>query len=227
MRQSTRLTRPLIILLPAITRSSHLNAKSFNMLLTLQQLLKGGVNIKGWWEFSFRTKLKRTLTSTISTEASSISDSNEETLNLNKTCIKNLNKKIENNWDIKPNLPQQIVLQKMLEKVFVAKKFTQCKTSHTLCNIRFEIPENKNFGNCVQNVNCFSWIKLIPSSDPCHIVILQFPVLIASLSPPISVKFYPSRLKPLFNAIFIKFFIGFPVLLYPIQPRITTRIWYA
>ena len=96
--------------------------------------------------------------STISTEASSISDSNEETLNLNKTCIKNLNKKIENKWDIKLYLPQQMVLQKMLEKVFIAKKFTQGKTSRTLCNIRFEIPENKNFGNCVQNMNCFSWI---------------------------------------------------------------------
>ena len=49
----------------------------------------------------------------------------------------------------------------MLEKVFIAKKFTQCKASRTLWNIRFEIPDNKNIGNCVQNINCFSWIKLI------------------------------------------------------------------
>ena len=95
---------------------------------------------------------KEPSSSTISTEASSISDSNEETLNLNKTCIKNLNKKIENKWDIKLYLPQQMVLQKMLEKVFIAKKFTQCKTSRTLCNIRFEIPDNKNYGYCVQNL---------------------------------------------------------------------------
>ena len=74
--------------------------------------------------------------------------------------------KIENKWDIKYYLPQQKVLRKILEKVFIAKKFTQCKTSRTRYqispNIRFEIPDNKDFRNCVQNMNCFSWIKLIP-----------------------------------------------------------------
>ena len=36
------------------------------------------------------------------------------------------------------------VLRKILEKVFINKKFTHCKTSHTLEIDVFEIPDNKN-----------------------------------------------------------------------------------
>ena len=50
----------------------------------------------------------------------------------------------------------------MLEKVFITKKFTQCKTRTLKIDV-FEIPDNKNIKkNYFQNGNCFSWIKLIP-----------------------------------------------------------------
>ena len=54
------------------------------------------------------------------------------------------------------------VLRKIQEKIFINKKFTQCKTSRTLKIDVFEIPDNKILENCFQNMNCFSWIKLIP-----------------------------------------------------------------
>ena len=41
-------------------------------------------------------------------------------------------------------LPQQKVLRKILEKVFINQKFTQCKTSHSLKRDVFEIQDNKN-----------------------------------------------------------------------------------
>ena len=42
------------------------------------------------------------------------------------------------------NLPQQKMLRKILEKVFITKNFTQCKTSRTLKIDLFEIPDDKN-----------------------------------------------------------------------------------
>ena len=60
-------------------------------------------------------------------------------------------------------LLQQKVLRKIMQKVFITKKFTQCKTLHTLKIDVFEIPDKiKKMENCFQNINCFSWIKLIP-----------------------------------------------------------------
>ena len=52
---------------------------------------------------------------------------------------------------------QQKVQWKILGKVFITKKFTQCKTSCTLKIDVFEIPDNKNIGKLF-----FSWINLIP-----------------------------------------------------------------
>ena len=43
-------------------------------------------------------------------------------------------------------LPKQKVLRKILEKVFVNKKFTQHKTSRSLQINGFEMPYNKNIG---------------------------------------------------------------------------------
>ena len=59
----------------------------------------------------------------------------------------------------------------MLEKVFIAKAFTQCKTSRTLKTDVLEIPDNKSVENCFQNLNCFSPIKRNSSSDPPQILI--------------------------------------------------------
>ena len=53
--------------------------------------------------------------------------------------------------------------------------------------------------NCFQNMNWFSWIKK-------------------------RLKFYHGQLKPHFKTILIMFFIGFPILSYPIQPRVSTSI---
>ena len=56
------------------------------------------------------------------------------------------------------------MLRKILEKVLITKKFTQCKESRTLKIDAFEIPDKmKMLKNCFQNMNCFSWIKLIPA----------------------------------------------------------------
>ena len=38
------------------------------------------------------------------------------------------------------------VLRKIFKKVFIIKKFTQCKTSRSLKLDEFEIPDNKNIG---------------------------------------------------------------------------------
>ena len=46
--------------------------------------------------------------------------------------------------------------------VFVNTKITQYKTSPTLQIDVFVIPNKKILENCCQNLNCFSWIKLIP-----------------------------------------------------------------
>ena len=48
-----------------------------------------------------------------------------------------------------------------MERVFINKKFTQCKILHTLKIDVFEIPDKEILQNCFQNMNCFSWTKLI------------------------------------------------------------------
>ena len=112
------------------------------------------------------------------------------------------------------------MLRKILEKVLITKKFTQCKESRTLKIDAFEIPDKiKILKKCFQNMNCFSWIKLIPA------LILQFPLPRTFLT--ISIKFNPSQLEPLFNKILITFFISFPALYYPIGPHVTANIGYA
>ena len=47
---------------------------------------------------------------------------------------------------ILPAQIQQKMLRKTLEKAFITKKYTQCKTSHTLKTDVFELPDNKNIG---------------------------------------------------------------------------------
>ena len=52
------------------------------------------------------------------------------------------------------------MLKKLLETV--TKNFTQWKILCTLKINVFEIPIRKVLENCLQNMNCFSWIRLIP-----------------------------------------------------------------
>ena len=78
--------------------------------------------------------------------------------------------------------------RKILEKVFVNKKFTQCKTSLTLKIDAFEIPDNKNVGKLFSKYELLFLDKANSSSDPSQTLVLQFPILRAflTLSPSLS-----------------------------------------
>ena len=100
------------------------------------------------------------------------------------------------------------MLWKILDKVFIAKKCTQCKTSHTLEKPNYQII--KLLENCFQNMNCFPWIKLISvliylKYYYCNNLELRclFRYL-CQISP-------SSTEKPLFNTIFIMFYIRFRI----------------
>ena len=106
--------------------------------------------LQGWCDLDSTSgeNWKESLTSTISIEASFNGDNNGETLNVNG----------RKKWDIKciQILPAlRDVGTEILGKVFITKKSTQCKTSPTLKIDALEIR------NC-QNMNCFSWVELIP-----------------------------------------------------------------
>ena len=98
------------------------------------------------------------------------------------------------------------MLWNILDKVFIAKKCTQCKTSHTLEKPNYQII--KILENCFQNMNCFPWIKLISvliylKYYYCNN--LELPCLfryLCQISP-------SSTEKPLFNTIFVMFYIRF------------------
>ena len=79
--------------------------------------------------------------------------------------------------------------------------------------------------NCFQNMNCFSWIKLI--FVPIHLKYWCYNSAHLELHYlTVSVKLYPSQLKPVFSTILIVLFIGLPIFSYPIQPYTTTDIEY-
>ena len=80
--------------------------------------------------------------------------------------------------------------------------------------------------NCFQNMNYFSWIKVIPVLIHLKYWYNNSPYLELPFLYDNSVKFYPSQLKPLFNTILIMLLIDFPILSYPISLRATTRIEY-
>ena len=73
---------------------------------------------------------------------------------------------MENRWvinHIQKLLTQAyyLFLREILEKIFITKKFTQCKTSHTLKIDVFELLDNKGIGKLFSKHERFSWIKLI------------------------------------------------------------------
>ena len=51
------------------------------------------------------------------------------------------------------------MLRKILEKVFINKKFTQCKTSRTLEVDAFKIPDNKNIGKRIKLIRVLIHLK--------------------------------------------------------------------
>ena len=109
----------------------------------------------------------------------------------------------------------QNVLRKIMEKVYITKKCTQCKTSHTSKTDVFELPNNKNIEKLSSKYEVVFKEQSNFSSNPFQVLILQYPIPRASLPfLDISVIFHPGQLKFLFNPSFIMFFIGFPLLFY-------------
>ena len=74
------------------------------------------------------------------------------------------------------------MLRKILEKIFINKKFTQWKTSRTLKIDVFEIPDNRNIEKCFSNYELLFLNQAKFCSDPSQILMLQFPTPGASLS---------------------------------------------
>ena len=75
------------------------------------------------------------------------------------------------------------MLRKILEKVFITKKFTHCKTLRTLKIDGFEIPDNKNIGKLFLKYELLFLDQANSSSNPSQILILQIPIPRASLPP--------------------------------------------
>ena len=100
---------------------------------------------------------------------------------------------IENKYDINyiQTLPAQIqqnLLRKMLEKVFITKKFTRCKTSHTLKTDVRKFQNNKNIGKLFSKCELLFLDQANFSPNPFQVLILQYPILKASLSPLLSLS---------------------------------------
>ena len=75
------------------------------------------------------------------------------------------------------------MLRKILEKVFITKKFTHCKTLCTLKIDGFEIPDNKNIGKLFLKYEPLFLDQASSSSDPSQILIIQVSIPKASLPP--------------------------------------------
>ena len=74
------------------------------------------------------------------------------------------------------------MLRKILD-VFITKKFTQCKTLHTLKINLFEIQHDKNIGKLFPKYELLFLDQANSSSDPSQtdLLILRFPIPRASL----------------------------------------------
>ena len=83
---------------------------------------------------------------------------------------------MKNKQDIifKYHLLQQKVFWKILEKVFITKKLTQCKTSRTLKTDGLEIPDN---------ISKHELLSLDQDNSSCDSLLLQFPIPRAFLLP--------------------------------------------
>ena len=109
----------------------------------------------------------------------------------------------------------QNALRKIMEKVYITKKCTQCKTSHTLKTDVFELPNNKDIEKLFSKSEVVFIEQSNFSSNPFQVLILQYPIPRGSLPfLDISVIFHPGQLKSFFNPIFIMFLFGFPYLFY-------------
>ena len=76
----------------------------------------------------------------------------------------------------------------MLEKVFITRKFIQCKPSRALKTDVFKIPDNKNIEKLFSKREQLFLDQDNSSWDPSQILILRFPMPRASLSPSASLS---------------------------------------
>ena len=84
-----------------------------------------------------------------------------------------------------------MMLEKILEKIFITKKFTQCKTSCTLKIDVIKIPQNKNIVKLFSKYEPLFSDQANSSFDRSQILILQFAMPSAFLSSSLS-KFPPN-----------------------------------
>ena len=75
------------------------------------------------------------------------------------------------------------VLRKIFEKVFIKKKFIQCKISRTLKINLCETSDNKNIGKLFSKYELLFLNQINSSSDPSQILVLRLPLPRASLPP--------------------------------------------
>ena len=75
------------------------------------------------------------------------------------------------------------MLRKILVKVFVTNKFTQCKTSRTLKVDVFEITDNKNIGKLSSKYELLLLDQANSSSDPSQALTLRFLIFSYPIQP--------------------------------------------
>ena len=75
------------------------------------------------------------------------------------------------------------MLWKILVKIFITKKFNQCKTSRILKIDVLEIPDKKYIGKFFSKYELLFLDQANSSSDPSQILIEQFPIPSTSLPP--------------------------------------------
>ena len=78
---------------------------------------------------------------------------------------------------------EEIILWKILEKVFITNTFTQCKTSRTFKIDVFKIADNQNFAKLFSKHELLFLDQANSSSDPSQIFILEFFIPTAFLLP--------------------------------------------
>ena len=77
-----------------------------------------------------------------------------------------------------------------MEKAFVNKKFTQCKTLRTFQTDALEIPDNRNIGKLFSKNKLLSLDQVKYNLDPSQILTLQFITPRASLPPSLSLSYF-------------------------------------
>ena len=86
------------------------------------------------------------------------------------------------------------MIKKILDNIFITKKYTQHKTLHTLKTDVFKLPNNKNIGKLFSKYVLFP-LNQAYSSDSSQILILQYPIPGASLPSLPSLSNFPWRNK--------------------------------